>query len=124
MNNDTMTHRCVVCGEDITLKTNGHGRCNNCEAHVKILDYGGDDNMDDANRMTNSIEKLSVLRMMSMDFEELLGHADEVSAYNEEVQRGLRRKAYAEGVEEGRKVGRRESAGYLEKKVTQLNGKE
>ena len=80
--------------------------------------------MDDANRMTNSIEKLSVLRMMAMNFEELLEHADEVSAYNEEVQRGLRRKAYAEGFEEGRKVGRRESAGYLEKKVTQLNGKE
>lgn len=58
--------------------------------------------MNDANRMTNSIEKLTVLRMMELGFEELLGHADEVSAYNEEVQRGLRRKAYAEGFEEGR----------------------
>lgn len=51
------------------------------------------------------IEKLSVIRMMEMDFEEILGHADEVSDYNEEVQRGLRRKAYAEGFEEGRKRG-------------------
>ena len=112
-----MTHNCVVCGTDMTLKPNGHGRCINCGAHVKTLNYRrDDDNM--------NIEKLTVLRMMATDFEELLEHADEVSAYNEEVQRGLRRKAYAEGFEEGRKVGRRESAGYLEKKVTQLNGKE
>ena len=52
--------------------------------------------------MTNSIEKLTVLRMMELGFEELLEHADEVSAYNEEVQRGLRRKAYAEGYEQGK----------------------
>src|SRR5699024_6226264 len=81
--------------------------------------YKGDDSMNDANRMTNSIEKLTVLRMMELDFEELLGHADEVSAYNEEVQRGLRRKAYAEGFEEGRN---RESAKqYFDKAMEEVS---
>lgn len=51
----------------------------------------------------NTIEKLCVFDMMQSDVSVLLSHEKEVAEYHDEVQRGIRRKMYSQGMEEGRK---------------------
>ncbi len=31
--------KCPVCNSDITIRNSGNGRCQTCNAHVKIIDY-------------------------------------------------------------------------------------
>lgn len=53
--------------------------------------------------MTKTIDKLSVYEMTQCELTELLRHEEEVSAYAYEIQRGLRRKMYEQGHEDGSK---------------------